>query len=63
MEGSGEGVVLTEIKATTTYRNRLNANLDKVAGLVDGPVQRRVVYAGEERVVDGVEVVGWGEIN
>ena len=63
MEGSGEGVVLTEIKATTTYRNRLSANLAKVASLVDGPVRRRVVYAGEERVVDGVEVVGWGEIN
>ena len=59
MERSGEGVVLTEIKATTTYRNRLRSNLDKVAALVNGPVERRVVYAGESKVVDGVKFVGW----
>ena len=58
----GGALRLTEIKATTTYRSRLRTALDKVAALVPGEVERRIVYGGEEgMVVDGVKLVGWRE--
>jgi predicted AAA+ superfamily ATPase len=56
----GGGLRLTEIKATTTYRSRLRSGLDKVAALVPGAVERRIIYGGEQPMaVDGVEVHPW----
>ena len=62
LEPTAEGLVLTEIKATTTYRENLRTNLDKVASLVNKPVRKRVIYgAAESWTVGEVEYLSWRE--
>ena len=62
LESTGGELILTEIKATTTYRDRLRINLDKVAVLVNKPVRKRVIYgAAESRTVSDVEFTSWRE--
>ncbi|WP_245911421.1 ATP-binding protein [Neolewinella xylanilytica] len=62
LEPTGTEIILTEIKATSTYRHRLRTNLDKVATLVNKSVRKRVIYGGAESMsVGDVECVSWRE--
>ncbi|WP_116106530.1 ATP-binding protein [Lewinella sp. IMCC34191] len=61
LEPTGSELILTEIKATTTYRDRLRTNLDKVAKLVGKPVRKRVIYGGDSQIIGDVEYLSWRE--
>ena len=53
-------LIITEIKASRTYKDKLHSNLHKVEKLATLPVQKQLIFGGDERfTIKGVEVIPW----
>ncbi len=60
LEETASGLALTEIKANRTYRDNLLSNLHKIEKIAGQPVQKQLVFGGDEGFeVKDVRVFPW----
>lgn len=62
IEETASSLLLTEIKASRTYRDNLLANLHKIGKIAGRPVRKKLIFGGEEGFeVQDVRVLPWFE--
>lgn len=64
LEEQRNSILAIEIKAARTFREKMVDPLSKIARIADLPVQKRLVYGGDENFsFKDVEVVSWNAAN
>lgn len=63
LEDSPNGLILTEIKSNRTFHQRLLANFQRLASVIEQPVVKRLIYGGEDAFeVNDTQLIPWSAI-
>ena len=64
LKDTASGIELTEIKANRTFSVKMLSNMNKVASLIDRPVNKKLIYGGDQNFeTKETNITAWFDIS